>query len=269
MSKGFNVNKIIMCITVLLSSTFVEANVINGDFQTGDLTGWVWTPTEFSEPNMRPIVDNYVFKVNPGTDIDHCFIVQENGSVLFLDQEEGGILSQSINLHAGVSYDVSIDIVSIGIQSVNNAHGGSIYLYIDDDLQWEWTISDIVGEGSIISTSYDGTYNANRSGQHDLKIFFMRTYRNSDNTPVVYHYLDGVSIIAGDTNNDGLVDIYDYHNFIDQLGGSPGFESADFDNNGFVDLEDFAILRDNCHSPEPSMIAILLLGSFIFKKKKS
>ena len=248
-----------MCIIVLLSSTFALADVINGDFQTGDLFGWEWEPTMFSEPNMRPIVDNYVFRVNPGTDIDHYAI----------GQEEGGILSQSINLYAGIKYKVSIDTIFMSVQAMNNEHGGSIYLYMDNDLQWEWIVSDIIGEDSIVSNSYEGVYYSEYSGQHKLKIYFMRTFRNSDITrPAMYHYLDDISITALiDTNDDDLVNTLDYNNLIAQLGGPPGSNSADFNNDGRVDLKDFVILRDSYHNPEPSTIMVLLLGSFILKIK--
>jgi hypothetical protein len=252
-------NKIICMIVVILNITFVEGSVINGDFQTGDLTGWDWTPTTFSEPNMRPMVDNYIFKVNPGTDINHFAI----------NQEEGGILSQSINLYAGIEYKVSIDTVSISIQSVTQAHGGSIYLYIDDDLQWKWNVLDVIGQGSVISNSYEGVYSSEYSGQHDLKIYFMRTYRNSDNSPIVYHYLDDVSVTALiDTNDDGFIDVLDYDNFKAQFGGLPGEYSSDFNNDGIVDLKDFAILRDSYPNPEPSTIVILFGGIIFLKRKK-
>ena len=47
----------------------------------------------------------------------------------------------------------------------------------------------------------------------------------------------------GDTNNDGLTDDIDYQHFVEQFGGSPALNSADFDGDGTVDLEDFVILR--------------------------
>jgi len=78
----------------------------------------------------------------------------------------------------------------------------------------------------------------------------------------------------GDTNGDHRVDTLDYSNFVAQFGGPPGAESADFNDDNSVDLEDFAILRSNfgfgvgsapdvqaaTAAPEPGSAAMLLLG---------
>lgn len=52
-------------------------------------------------------------------------------------------------------------------------------------------------------------------------------------------------IVPGDTNGDEVVDALDYANLVAQFGGAPGVESADFNDDGFVDLEDFVIMRGN------------------------
>lgn len=88
--------------------------------------------------------------------------------------------------------------------------------------------------------------------------------------------------VSGDTNRDFLVDHLDYANLIAQFGGAPGAESADFNGDGFVDLEDFCILRKyygsgvvaapgadlSATTPEPATL-IMLLGGIPFLGRRS
>jgi hypothetical protein len=78
----------------------------------------------------------------------------------------------------------------------------------------------------------------------------------------------------GDTNRDYIVDELDLANLAAQFGGAPGLESADCNGDGFVGIEDFAILRKYFGSgvvaapqaesvattPEPATAVLLLLG---------
>jgi len=51
--------------------------------------------------------------------------------------------------------------------------------------------------------------------------------------------------IPGDTNGDYVVDHLDCSNLIAQFGAAPDLQSADFNGDGFVDLDDFAVLRQH------------------------
>jgi len=78
----------------------------------------------------------------------------------------------------------------------------------------------------------------------------------------------------GDTNRDGVIDDADYDNLVAQFGDAPGIASADFNDDGRVDLEDFAIMRANfgygvesspaaapgAATPEPSTMVIMFAG---------
>ena len=78
----------------------------------------------------------------------------------------------------------------------------------------------------------------------------------------------------GDTDEDHDVDDIDYANLIAQFGGPPGADSADFNGDGKVNLEDFAIMRENfgfgvisapdvepgAATPEPATLMLLALG---------
>jgi len=80
--------------------------------------------------------------------------------------------------------------------------------------------------------------------------------------------------VPGDTDGDDDVDAIDYNNLVAQFGSSPGVDSADFNGDGFVDLEDFAIQRGNfgfgvvagldggfaATTPEPTTLILVIAG---------
>ncbi|MBT3200876.1 MAG: PEP-CTERM sorting domain-containing protein [Phycisphaerales bacterium] len=92
-------------------------------------------------------------------------------------------------------------------------------------------------------------------------------------------------ITQGDTNGDHIVNDSDLGNLIAQFGGSPGVQSADFNNSGRVDLEDFVTMRGNfgfgaappppdaieaIATPEPTTMALLSIGGLfaVFHRKR-
>ena len=87
-----------------------------------------------------------------------------------------------------------------------------------------------------------------------------------------------VGAVPGDTNGDDKVDLYDLDRFENQFGGPPSGDSADFDNNGIVDLDDFAIIRGNWNfgvvptapeaAPEPATMSLLALGGLMALRRR-
>ena len=185
--------KTLICVILMsaVPNAWATLNVVaNGGFEAG-LDGWTWTPTEFADdmdPTVVPSAGVFgtagqCFRVNPGTDIDHWGI----------GQEEGGILSQSINLTGGTEYDVSLGAAAIrDLGGSENADGGLMRLYIGGYLLWSWDVSEIPS-GVTLSNSYNGTYTPVSTASYDLELALTRTYTN--NPPVVYNYVDRVSVI--------------------------------------------------------------------------
>jgi hypothetical protein len=186
----------VLTLMLVVISAEATANLLtNGDFEMGDLTGWTWTPTQYSEATMNPTVVTFettigqpslCFRVNPGTDELHHGI----------GQEEGGILSQTINLAKGTEYAVSVGAAAMQNLHAENFDAGRIRLYIEGSLLWDWNIDDIDAYVTI-RNSYSGTYVPAFTGLHDFELLFTRTYRNY--SPVLYHYMDNASVIPEPT----------------------------------------------------------------------
>ena len=112
--------------------------------------------------------------------------------------------------------------------------------YWDDDA-WDWV--DITG-----ATPGDD-YMLSYLTEGDLDNYTVLTVTTPVPTP-------------GDTNRDYIVDDLDLASLVAQFGGAPDVESADFNGDGFVGLEDFAILRACFGSgvvaaaPEAELVAV-------------
>ena len=97
---------------------------------------------------------------------------------------------------------------------------------------------------------------------------------------------DGVTLnltlltVPGDVDGDGDVDDVDLGLFEGQFGSqAPGTYTADFDGDEDVDLDDFAVMRDNiviapgapqggAATPEPATLALLLAGGLGLVRRK-
>ncbi|QDU89723.1 hypothetical protein Pla175_31180 [Pirellulimonas nuda] len=158
--------------------------IINGGFDSGDLTGWAFTPTAAAEPTIAGGVSAFMgsnaFRVNAGSNLSGV--------------EAGGTLSQTIALVAGQSYQVSAG--KLAIASVNgspNADGGTITLSLGGALLHTFDVG-LLAADEVQTDSYSAPFLALATGPAEFELLFTRPFPNFAVTPAVYHYADGLSV---------------------------------------------------------------------------
>ena len=162
------------------------------------------------------------------------------------------------------------------------------------DLSYDGTFTGLVEvtleyDESLLGDGYDetqlGVYHHNGAEWEMLDILDRDVHANRL-TVLTDSFSPMVLIIEpdtpGDTNGDDIVDEWDYDNLVAQFGGPPGVESADFNEDGRVDLIDLAILRRNFGegveplspgaaapaTPEPATLALLAAGLPLLLKRR-
>ena len=177
----------VVAIGSMVSATHAGVILTNGDFSTGDLTGWTWTPDTNADPGMVASVDlgpfgtGDAFNVNAGT---------SNGL------ERGGVLSQNVFLLAG-SYTYSGE---VAIQDVNsppddpfgNADGGVISAVIGVG---ETIILDLgqIGVDQLTIVGFSIKFDIAADQNVDIGLHFTRTFFNAG--PSVLHWADNLSVV--------------------------------------------------------------------------
>jgi hypothetical protein len=159
------------------------------------------------------------------------------------------------------------------------------------DLSYDGTFTGLVEvtleyDESLLGDGYDetqlGVYHHNGAEWEMLDILDRDVHANRL-TVLTDSFSPMVLIIEpdtpGDTNGDDIVDEWDYDNLVAQFGGPPGVESADFNEDGRVDLIDLAILRRNfgegveppspgAAAPEPATLILLAGGLPLLLKRR-
>lgn len=201
--------------------------VSNGDFETGDLSSWTWTPDAGSEPLMVAEVASFdgslAFRVNPGNDFG------EGGP------EKGGTLSQPLSLEAGATYRVIVDTLAIQEQNTfdGNRDGGTISVSLGGTLLHTLDV-ETMAAGEIVTDSFSALFEADVTGNAPLELRFTRAFRNKipppPAPPNIYHYADGVHVVLqptpGDMNGDTVFDDVDVNLFVQALVNRAAYETA-------------------------------------------
>ncbi|OYP38532.1 hypothetical protein [Rhodopirellula sp. MGV] len=167
---------------------FAEAAVVNGDFSSGDLTGW----TVFrdangilnGDPNSNDAPEVNLFDVTGnGESLAVQFRVGRDG---FPVENAGGGISQTIETESGeLSISVDIAVFSTG----NNAQGGQFELSVNGVILETIDIGDMTVDQTI-RDQLSGTVRVGQ-GSQQVQLAVRRIYSaGSAGTPV--QYLDNI-----------------------------------------------------------------------------
>jgi hypothetical protein len=159
--------------------------LVNGDFNTGTLIGWTFTPDAQAEPSITPSVTPYMgsnaFRVNTGSNMSGV--------------EAGGTLSQTIALVAGQTYQVSAGKLAMSILNGSpNADGGTITVSLGGTLLHTFDRGLLPAVPADTIDSFTVPYVAATTGPAAFEVRFTRSFPNF--TPnAIAHYADDLSVV--------------------------------------------------------------------------
>jgi hypothetical protein len=184
--------------------------VTNGDFQTGDFTGW----TLYTNPDGQIGSDAYAGDLSnsasprppkPATPSVQLFDVTGSGASLAATFDAGkdtssptspggGGIYQTINTAAG-TLDVNLDI-AVWVPLFSNGDVGTFSVLVDGTVVDSHAFGGVdtgfpdSTSGAILRSALSGSI-ALAAGSHDLRISIERPYGNSIDTPL--QYVDNIS----------------------------------------------------------------------------
>lgn len=199
-----------MAIAATVFASPAQATLVtNGDFQTGDFTGW----TLYTNPGGLIGTDAYGGDLSnpdfprppkPATPSVQSFDVTGSGTSLAATFDTGidtsttsvggGGIYQTINTGAG-TLDVSLDI-AVWVPLFSNGDVGTFSVLVDGNTLDSHAFGEVdtgfpgSKTGAIVRSALSGSI-ALAAGSHELRISIERPYGNSIDTPL--QYLDNIS----------------------------------------------------------------------------
>lgn len=162
--------------------------LVNGDFETGDFSGWttytnvggvIGTPAVVSADVVQGTT-SLAARLRAGE-------VSVDNSVTL-----GGGLSQTFSVGSNGLFLFQADVMAEGNPQYANADGGSFALFVDNVSVASFASGQIAPSQLIRSTlSYTGLLSA---GSHTLRLEATRRWQTSDNTP--FQYFDNAKVSA-------------------------------------------------------------------------
>jgi hypothetical protein len=143
------------CVALMVATAGqVQAALINGDFQTGDLTGW----TTFTTGNGTigtPTVVSFD-TAGTGASLASRFSV---GQVINSGSQQGGGIFQSVVVSTPGIYDLYVDIAVARLNSSNNGSAGVFSLLLDGVTIDSHDFGIFPGGGTTLRSSLAQTVN--------------------------------------------------------------------------------------------------------------
>jgi hypothetical protein len=200
------------CFSVLALATLCFSNasavITNGDFETGDFTGWTLFETPKGSLGDIPGVPDVIpFDVD-GDGVDSLaarFNVGDATRGTATGPEGGGILQDFISTAGDVT--ISAEVAAQHTFTSTNLGPGIFSLLVDGTLVDTVDLYEQFGSiepGDTFRWTLSGT-TALTAGNHELQVLIQRRFINTETTPV--QFVDNVSVTAGpQTNRPPIVD---------------------------------------------------------------
>ncbi len=180
--KLFAGSAMLLCLVGVASANLIT----NGDFQTGDFTGWTFFTTTNGTINTPTVVSFDV--TGGGASLAAQFDV---GEVVFnYPQQAGGGMKQTFLSGAGAT-TITADIASFNPSLAGQGDFGSFSLVLDGTTVASHSFGAADGLATLRSAlSFTGVLTA---GSHELNIEMTRAYQSLDNT-TPWEYVDNVVV---------------------------------------------------------------------------
>lgn len=167
----------------------------NGDFETGDTTGWTITPG----PNAAFAFDNV-----QSFDIDddgprkttNAFALSVGQGSYEKDVYRHVDITQNLYLESGQGYQLSFDWAVKNFYSIDNFDGGVFELIVDGQALTSFDTKNVFTK-STETGSLSSTYTASRSGPHTVGVRIARRFPvpfPNASKPIQLQFVDNISI---------------------------------------------------------------------------
>ncbi len=176
----------------LLLAGSASANLItNGDFETGDLTGWT-TFTTAEGSNGAGLPDVMMFDTT-GSGASNAAVFEVARTTLGTDFEGGGI-SQMVNiLTFQPALELSIDVATFAADGDSGT--GAIYeVFFDDDLVFEIDQSGSISALDVVRDSEEGVIFDVAAGTYEVKVQITTDLELTDDFRPL-QYVDNVTLV--------------------------------------------------------------------------
>lgn len=165
--------------------------LVNGDFETGDLTGWTVFTTSSNGTNGAGLPDVVPFDVTGGGASNAAQF--EVGQITFdSGVQEGGGLLQVFHWSGGTAR-LSVDVAASQPFPPGNGSGGVFSLLLDGVVLDTFTVGDI-NAGEVFRSKLAATVVNLAAGDHEFKILITRPFGSTSSlTP--FQYIDNAAVV--------------------------------------------------------------------------
>lgn len=172
-----------------MAASFCAANAqsfVNGNFETGNLTGWTVTPTSNGTTDVQDAVQYDIDAGGPlTTNFAGHFAV---GEVIFDSTQQGILLTQSLTLTGGIKYTFDFDWAA---QGNNNVEGGVFSLIINSTAIITQS-AGAIGIAPIVG-HITGTFTPTSTGSYAVGSSITRPFQTPGN---LFQYVDNFKVSA-------------------------------------------------------------------------